>query len=56
VAVDEHLERSFVAAPDESIQQLGIPDLGSFALAGDPAEVADDASELTGRHGIPPGP
>jgi hypothetical protein len=56
VAVDEHLERCFVAARDESIQQFGIPDLGSCALAGHPAEVTDDALQLTGRHGIPPAP
>jgi hypothetical protein len=53
VAADEQLERPIVAVCDESFQQFGIPDQGIFVLACDLAKVADNALELTGRHGIP---
>jgi hypothetical protein len=56
VAVDEQGERRFVAARDEALQQFGITDGDNIALAGDPAEVTNNALQLTGRHGIPPGP
>jgi hypothetical protein len=52
VAADEQLECIRIALRDESFQQLGIPDLGAFALECDPAEVVDDALQVTRRHGI----
>jgi hypothetical protein len=53
VAADEQLEGRLVAVCDESFQQLGIPDPGTFVPARHVAEVTDDALKLTGRHGIP---
>jgi hypothetical protein len=56
VAADEQLERPLVTVCDESFQQFGVPDRGTFVLARDATEVANDAFELTGWHAIPSEP
>jgi hypothetical protein len=54
MATDEQGERPVVPAADEALQQLGIAEGSVFTPACNLAELANDALEWTGWHGLPP--